>query len=630
MSKVLQNRRIWFFVVVLGTAFGGLGFRLVDLQVWRHEELRAIAQKNTMRTILREPRRGEIRDIKGNVLATSSFVKSVCANPSLLGDQAQLVARALAPYLEMSEPDLLLKLQTQSRINSREERVPVLYCLLKRKVKPETWEQIQQLMARWPVPDSLNPIKQNQKRFYRNLRHHAIFADPFDDQIREYPNQALAAQVIGYVGTQEYQVNNRSVMGIAGREGIELTLNDQLTGVRGWRMTEKDSRNREVVAFRDQDVAPRPGLNVILTLDSVMQNIVESELAQAFEKHSPVSATAIAVRPRTGEILAMATLPNFDPNNLGNSVPEFRRNRAITDIAEPGSTFKVVVVSAALNEQLVSLDDPFDCERGRFLFAGRTLSDHEAYGVLNVENIISKSSNIGAAKIGIKLGAKNLHDYIRNFGFGQRTGIPLAGERDGLVHALTKWNKLSISRIPMGHEIAVTPLQMVMAMAAIANDGRLMRPVLIDRLEDDQGRVIAKNQPRLIRQVISSAAARQMVTALKSVVSTNGTGMKARLDNYTVAGKTGTAQKAGNGAYLAGKYFSSFIGFFPADDPQLCLSIVLDEPRHGYYGGETAAPVFKRISERAANYLNIRPDPPDLHTLAVRTGLETVPRLAND
>lgn len=608
MSKVIQNRRIWFFVVVLAAAFAGLGFRLVDLQVWRHEELRAIAQKNTMQTILREPRRGEIRDIKGNVLATSSFVKTVCANPTLVGNYAPVMARALAPWLEMSEAELTARLQPRSRVTPSGQTVPVTWSLLKKKVKPETWEAIQQMMSHLPLPDAGRPLTSKEKRFCWNLRNHAVAVEPMDDQVREYPNHALAGHVIGYVGTEEYQVKGRAFAGIAGRDGIELTLNSQLSGIRGWRLTEQDSRRREVVAFRDQDVAPRAGLNVVLTLDSVVQNIVEGELGQAFEKHSPISASCIVVRPRTGEIVAMATFPNFDPNNLGESAAETRRNRAITDIAEPGSTFKVVVVSAALNEQIVTLSDSFDCEHGRFIFAGRALQDHESYGVLTVENIISRSSNIGAAKIGIKLGAPGLYDYIRNFGFGQRTGIPLAGEREGVVHPVAHWNKLSISRVPMGHEVAVTPLQMVMAMAAIANDGRLMRVSLIDRLEDEQGRVIAKNRPQPLRQVISPSAAHQMVVALKSVVSTNGTGLKGRLDNYVAAGKTGTAQKAGNGGYLPGKYFSSFIGFFPADDPQLCISVVLDEPRNGYYGGDTAAPVFKRIAERAANYFNIRPN----------------------
>ena len=366
----------------------------------------------------------------------------------------------------------------------------------------------------------------------------------------------------------------------------------------------------ELVAFRNQDVEARSGLITILTIDAGLQHIVEEELAQALEKHTPISASAIVVRPRTGEILAMATLPDFDPNHPGASPDDARRNRVISDIAEPGSTFKIVVVSAALNEQIVTLEDQFDCEQGKFTFAGKLLRDHEHYGVLSVEAIITKSSNIGAAKIGIKLGPERLHHYMRAFGFGERTGVPLQGEVGGIVHPVEKWSKLSISRIPMGHEVAVTPLQMAMAMCAIANDGRLMRPMLIDRLENEKGEVVAKYQPQMVRQAIQAATAKLMVQALKTVVSTNGTAAKARLDHYTVAGKTGTAQKPGPGGYLPGKFFSSFIAFFPADDPQLCISVVLDEPKQGYYGGQTCAPIFKNIAQRAATYLSLQPDEP--------------------
>jgi cell division protein FtsI/penicillin-binding protein 2 len=339
-----------------------------------------------------------------------------------------------------------------------------------------------------------------------------------------------------------------------------------------------------------------------------MQHIVEGALAEAMEKHAPVSASCVVVRPRTGEILAMVTLPNFDPNNPGAAPADARRNRVICDVAEPGSTFKIVVVAGALNEQIVRLADTFDCERGHFVYAGKVLRDHESYGVLTVENIITKSSNIGAAKIGIKMGEPQMYQYVRNFGFGTRTGLPLLGEVSGIVHPLKDWSKLSLSRIPMGHEIAVTPLQMVMAMCAIANHGCLMRPMLVDRLEDRQGNVVARYYPQKVRQVISPAAATQMVQALKTVVSPEGTAPKAALEHYTVAGKTGTAQKAGLGGYLPGKYFSSFAGFFPADEPELCIYVAMDEPKQGYYGGQTAAPIFKQIAERAANYLNICPD----------------------
>jgi cell division protein FtsI/penicillin-binding protein 2 len=257
----------------------------------------------------------------------------------------------------------------------------------------------------------------------------------------------------------------------------------------------------------------------------------------------------------------------------------------------------------------VQLNHSFDCEHGRFHFAGRVLHDHESYGVLSVEDIIAKSSNIGAAKIGIELGENRLHDYVRAFGFGARTSLPLPGEVAGIVHPVKNWSKVSIAQIPMGHGVAVTGLQMTMAMCAIANKGVLMRPMLVDRLEDRDHNVVTKYPPQRVRQVISESAARQMVKALKAVVAPDGTGAKAALEHYTVAGKTGTAQKSGGpSGYIPGKYFASFIGFFPADHPEVCISVMMDEPKQGYYGGQIAAPVFRQIAERLAGYLSIRPE----------------------
>jgi cell division protein FtsI/penicillin-binding protein 2 len=420
---------------------------------------------------------------------------------------------------------------------------------------------------------------------------------------------------LGYVGMDEREVDGRRLTETSGKEGIERRFNSKLAGARGWRVTETDVSKREVVPLREQEVEPHDGLNVVLTIDSVVQHIVESALAEALEKHSPISISGIVVRPRTGEILALATLPNFDPNNPGGASADARRNRVITDVAEPGSTFKIVVVSGALNDGVVRLSDTFDCEHGHFHFAGRPLHDHEPYGVLSVENIITHSSNIGAAKIGIKMGEGRLYDYIRNYGFGTRTGVPLQGEVGGIVHPVKHWSKVSIAQIPMGQGIAVNGLQMMMAMCAIANKGVLMRPMIADRLEDSDHNVKEKYSPQRVRQVISEPAAEQMVKALKTVVSPEGTAAKAALAHYTVAGKTGTAQKSGGpNGYLPGKYFASFIGFFPADNPEVCISVIMDEPKHGYYGGQIAAPVFKQIAESVANYLNIRPEDGEVST----------------
>jgi len=596
--------------ILLGLAFAGLGYRLVDLQVLRHDELSSIAERNRQVEVFREPRRGDILDIKGNLLATSIFVKTVCADPVLISNQQATVARAIAPLLQLAEGEVYQRLLLRTRRNENGQTVTNRYVVLKRKVPVETWQRIQQTMAQLSFGfDEKKPPKPGAA-FYRDLRQKAVFTEPIDDQLRVCPSQALVAHVLGYVGMDEREISGRRFTEISGQDGLELILNSKLAGVPGWRLTETDQRRREVVDLREQDVAPHDGLNAVLTIDSVIQHAARVALAEAMAVHSPVSASCVVVRPRTGEILALVTLPDFDPNNPGAVSPEARRNRVICDVVEPGSTFKIIAVSAALNEGVVALADTFDCEQGHFAYAGKILRDHEPFGVLSVESIITKSSNIGAAKIGIKLGPSALHRYMSDFGFGSRTGIPLPGEAVGIVHPLKDWTKLSISRIPVGHEVAVTPLQMVMAMCAIANKGCLMRPLLVDRLEDQKGNVVARYQPQRVRQVISEATAKQMVEALKTVVTPEGTAAKAAFEHYTVAGKTGTAQKTVEGVrgYAPGKYFSSFLGFFPADNPELCIAVFLDEPKQGYYGGQVAAPVFKQIASRAASYLNIRPD----------------------
>ena len=609
MPGTLQSQRLVMLTLLMGAAFAALAYLLIDLQVLRYDELSAKARGNTIREFLLEPRRGDILDAKGNLLATSVFVKTVCADPMLIGPRAAEVARAVAPLLQMSEAELQERLKPRLTRNEQGVLITNRYVVLKRKVQLETWQQIQAVMTNLSFGLDEKKLSRAERAFYRGLRRAGVYAESVDDQLRVYPNHALAAHVLGYVGMSEREIDGRRHLETSGKDGLERVFDSKLAGVRGWRVTETDRPGREVVSLRKQNVEPHDGYNLVLTLDSVAQHIVESALAEAMEKYSPVSISGLVVRPRTGGILAMATLPNFDPNNPGAAVPDARRNRIITDVTEPGSTFKIVVVSGALNDRVVQLSDSFDCENGRFHFAGRVLHDHKPYGVLSVENIIAKSSNIGAAKIGIKLKEDRLYDYIRDFGFGARTSLSLPGEVSGIVHPVKNWSKVSIVQIPMGHGMAATGLQMTMAMCALANKGVLMRPMLVDRLEDRDHNVITKYPPQRVRQVISEAAARQMIQALKAVVLPGGTAPEAALEHYTVAGKTGTAQKSGGpSGYLPGKYFASFIGFFPADEPEVCISIMLDEPKHGYYGGQVAAPVFKQIAERLAGYLNINPE----------------------
>lgn len=609
MAKRLQYRRLLLLTGLLGGAFALLACRLVDLQVVQHEDLLAQAQQNTLREFRILPRRGDILDVHGNLLATSTLVKTVCADPSLVGNRQAEVARAIAPILGLSEAELYQKLLPRMFTNRNGKVVMDQYVVLKNKVATETWEKVRSAMTNLTFGiDEKKLTNKQEVAFYRNLRRAAVFADPLDDQVRNYPNGPLAAHVLGFVG-RNADTNSERFGQLTGVDGIERTFNEKLSGTRGWRVTETDSRKREMVALRDQDVPAEDGWNVVLTIDSVIQHQLESALAEGMERNSPANISGIIVRPRTGEILAMASLPSFDPNHVPLD-PELRRNRIISNVDEPGSTFKIVVVSGALNDGTVSLNDVFDCERGHFFYGGRLLNDHDPYGVLSVERIITKSSNIGAAKIGIKMGSRRLSDYLFAFGFGMRTGIPLPSESPGIVHKVEQWSKVSIAQIPMGQGVAVTRLQMAMAMSAIANDGRLMRPMLVSRLMNQRGEVVAQYKPQMVRQVVGERAAHEMVQALKTVARPGGTAPKAAMTNYVVAGKTGTAQKAGVGGYQPGKYVASFIGFFPADDPEVCISIVVDEPRGQHYGGEVAAPVFRRVAESVASYLNIRPDVP--------------------
>lgn len=627
MSHQIHANRLALISGVLLFVFLALAVRLAYLQTVREDELTRMARDNTRREVLLEPRRGQILDARGELLATSQIVKTICADPSLIGNQQAPIARALAPLLGVDPAELYRRLQPSihretnavpiavgsATLTNRITETPLKYVVLKRQVPVETWQRIEQTMTNLQFGYDEKTLTKPQRSFLKRIRRTAVFADVQDDQIRIYPQGRLAAHVLGYTGVTNSQFSGKTVREVKGADGIERYCNQDLTGQRGWRVMEMDKFRSELVDKRTQDVNPVDGLDVVLTLDSFIQHELEDALADAMRKHTPVSAAGIVMRPRTGDILAMAVLPDFDPNipGAGGNVGD-RRNRLISDMLEPGSTFKVGVVSGALNAKTVRLTDKFHCENGTWYYAGRTLRDHEGYGALTVEEIITHSSNIGTAKIALKLGQTNLYQCLLDYGFNARTGIELPGEARGRVWPLRMWTPISITRIAMGHEISATPLQMVMAMAAIANGGTLMRPRLVERLQDRAGRVAATTQPREVRRVISPEAARDMVQALKTVPTKHGTAEGAGMERYTVAGKTGTAQKAGtnNVGYLHGKYFSSFIGFFPADNPELCIAIFLDESKEGYYGGKVAGPVFKQVAERVANYLNIPPDRP--------------------
>ena len=559
-----QKGRALIVIGALASVFTALGFRLFDLHVLHHKELSALAQANREQIVHRQGRRGAILDADGDLLANSLSVRIVTADATITAPQAGAIAQKLAPLLKMDIEALTQKLSSQARYVRLNPRV---------KLDEDTVQQI------------------------RAMKLKGIF---FEDQlVRSYPNGPLASHIIGFVDAEH-----------KGVQGIEASMNEYLEGQAGYEVIERDRKGREIRALRAESLGPRDGYNVVLTLDQVIQHIAEQELDKAMVQFRPQAGVIIVSRPKTGAILAMSSRPTFDPTNIEGTSADARRNRCISDVAEPGSTFKIVVCSGALNEGLVSLKDQFDCENGAFMYAGRVLHDAHPYGVLSVEEILFHSSNIGAAKVGLRMGPARLYEYVHRFGFGRKTGIALPGEVSGIAHPLSRWNGLSVTRIPMGHEVAVTPLQMLMAMNAIANGGTLMKPMIVKSVVDQDGTVAFQYQPQQVGPVIAPSTAALMTTALRKVVSPAGTAPQAAVQNFDVAGKTGTAQKIENGQYVR-KYYSSFIGYFPAANPEISILVSLDDPSQGaYYGGSVAGPVFRAVAEKISQYLGIEPQTP--------------------
>jgi cell division protein FtsI (penicillin-binding protein 3)/stage V sporulation protein D (sporulation-specific penicillin-binding protein) len=391
-------------------------------------------------------------------------------------------------------------------------------------------------------------------------------------------------------------------------------MDQYLRGENGYRYIERDAQGREIVLYRGLERAPRNGSQVHLTIDMGLQTIVENELDAAMREYTPAKATIILMRPQTGEILAMANRPNFDLNLRAEAKPEQMKNRAVIDQMEPGSTFKIVTAAAAINEHKVNLDTMIFCENGVWNVGGKPLHDHghKGYGEITVQDVLVHSSNIGAAKMACMLGEQKFYEYIRRFGFGDRTGIELPGEIRGTVHPPRSWSKISITRIPMGQEVGVTPLQMVMAMATVANGGKLVQPRIVKSIVDEKGNIVGEIKPTVVRQVISPETASQIAQALRGVVSKRGTAAEAAVPGFTISGKTGTAQKAApGGGYEKNKYVVSFSGFLPSENPAFVGLVVLDDAHtkdpNLNYGGTVAGPIFSRVAEQAARYLVLEP-----------------------
>jgi len=563
MTLAPQKGRALIVVGALAAVFTALGFRLFDLHVLQHKELSALAQANREQVVHRQGRRGAILDVNGNLLAESLPVRIITADATITGPQASTIAEQLAPLLKTDVESLTQKLSSQAHYVR------------------------------------LNPRVKLDEDAVQKIRAMKLKGLSFEDQsVRSYPIGQLGSHVIGFVNAEQ-----------KGVQGIESSMDDYLQGQAGYEVIERDRKGREIRALRDEEVGPRDGYNVVLTIDQVVQHIAEQELDKAMVEFKPQAGVIIISRPKTGEILAMSSRPTFDPTNMEATSADARRNRCISDVAEPGSTFKIVVCSGALNEGIVTLNDQFDCENGAFMYAGRLLHDAHPYGVLSVEEILFHSSNIGAAKVALRMGPTRLSDYIHRYGFGHKTEIALPGEVSGIAHPLARWNSLSITRIPMGHEVAVTPLQMLMAMNTIANKGVRMKPMIVKSIKDVNGASIFDYQPQVVGQVIAPRTCMLMSTALRKVVGPDGTAPKAGVEGFDVAGKTGTAQKIENGQYVR-KYYSSFIGYFPASDPEISILVSLDDPTGGaFYGGSVAGPVFKAVAEKVAEYLGMQPQP---------------------
>jgi cell division protein FtsI/penicillin-binding protein 2 len=570
---------------VVGIIFTGFSARLIELQVVKHEEYTKLAaQKHSIRLTV-PAHRGMILDRNGEILAANIPVRKVVIDGSHVKKPAALATLA-APFLGIPREKLLAELQTRSK-----------YKVLLPELDEEKAMALQRAM---------------DEKSLRGLYFH-------QNTTRTYPNGPLLSHVLGFLGRKD--PNDEFVVGV---EGIERSMEDYLKGIDGFRHIERDRTGREIVIYRGQEQAPRHGMNVQLTIDMNLQAILETELDNAFRELKPDNATGIIVDPNTGEILAMTSRPSFNVNQLDAAKPEEMKNRAIFDMVEPGSTFKIVVASAALTERVVSQKSIIYCENGAFSYGGRILRDHHGYGQMSVHDILMKSSNIGSAKMALMLGDEKFYEYVRRFGFGERTGISLPGEIPGLVHPPSRWDRLTITRMPMGQAVAVTPLQIAMGMSVIANGGKLMRPQIIKSIQDHDGQEILSVKPEVIREVIPTSTAKFVSAALTEVVSERGTAALARVSGFTVAGKTGTAQKVDpKGGYAAGKYIVSFVGYIPAEEPRFVCLIIVDNAKltSGLnYGGLVAAPIFSRVAEKAARYLDLVPAPAATATLPVALG----------
>ncbi len=549
-----MRRRMLALAIVFAICLGAILVRLVDLQVTKHDDLRQRAERQHLRSIVLQPGRGQILDRRGRALALSIHAYSVYANTDALA-KTPGAAKALARVLDLPPAAV------RKRIRRKRS-----FVWLKRQIDPQAASRVRKL----------------------NLPGIGLLTE----SRRFYPKRTLAGALLGFVGVDG-----------KGLEGVEFQFDSYLRGRKRTIVVVRDAAGRRLRMLDTEQSEPPRGYDIVLTLDEAIQTAAERELARQVRHSNASSGTILVLDSQNGAILAMAQEPPFNPNDFENANPNTWRNRAITDSYEPGSTFKVVMATAALELGRANPTDLFFAEGGAYRVGGIVIHDHKPYRWLSFAQVLQKSSNIGAVKIAQLVGRKGFSTVMRRFGFGELSGVDLAGEAPGLLRPLKEWSSSSIGALAIGQEIGVTPLQLAVAYAAIANGGELVRPHIL--LEVRRGRDgIHRTERHVVRRVMSNKTSATLRRILRGVV-TKGTGSLAAVEGYAVAGKTGTAQKVDPEltTYVKGKYVSSFIGFAPAEKPRFVILVILDEPQGVYYGGKVAAPVFSRLAREVLYYV---------------------------
>jgi cell division protein FtsI (penicillin-binding protein 3) len=555
------RQRVWLLAGLFGVALTAIGGRAVQLCVAPDPEVIDRGGKQRWEQMTLQARRGSIFDRHGHRLVTSVATPNVVVDPARVDEvEAPGLARRVARMLGQPVEAVAAKMQGERR-----------YARLATRVHPALASEVVEL------DDEALWVESAQRRYYAE--------------------GSLAAHVLGFVDGQGH-----------GRAGVEHALDDDLRGSSVLLQRRRDRKGLDVDRLREVDRGTSAGMDVHLTLDRQIQHITEQALAGVMERHDPVAAMAVVVDVGTGDILALANAPTYNPNALTPD-PAPQRNRVVMDAVEPGSVFKPFVAAAAIEEGLVSLDTPVDCENGAWRVPGATIHDDHPKGVIPVRDVIKYSSNIGSVKLAFDLTAPVYLDYLRRFGFGDRLGVELPGERTGFIRPAETIRPVELATTAFGQGTTATVLQLAYATAAIANDGVRMRPRLVTRIIDEDGVPARVTEPEVAGRVVSASTARAVTEAMVSVTEAGGTATRAAIPGYRVAGKTGTAQKPENGGYGAGR-IGSFIGFLPADAPELAIVVLVDEPRKGSrYGGIVAAPAFAEIGERALRHLGVPPDP---------------------